>query len=117
MDKADFTRSVASIYLNTPRSDRGLRDVATRVASLRFTPLSTLQEFKDLLEEVPAFTADVAGALARSCYHPGVGFDPLTEHKCPHCSKILVMAIPSKVMVGYCYHCKKMVDWSVNHPD
>lgn len=55
----DLLPVVATIYDSTPEQDRGLRDIAVRLAGMDLAALAKLPQFKEVVADVPEFACDI----------------------------------------------------------
>ena len=74
----DFPHAITEVYSSTPATDRGLRDVVTRVVCGHIDVFLEKQEFKNVLEETVSFAADVTRFIVKERRI-------LKEYRCPSC--------------------------------
>jgi speckle-type POZ protein len=74
----DFPHAITEVYSSTPATDRGLRDVVTRVVRRHIDVFLEKQEFNNVLEETVGFAADVTRFIVKE-------YKGLKEYRCPHC--------------------------------
>jgi hypothetical protein len=78
----DFPRSIKVMYESTPSNDRGLRDVALRVAAENSNALFEANgEFQEVIGEVAEFGRDLAHALS-DCLKV---LPAIKRYRCPGC--------------------------------
>jgi hypothetical protein len=106
----DFPHSIKVMYESTPSDDRGLRDVALRLAAENSHALfEDNEEFHAMIGEVAEFGKDLAHALS-DC----VKVQPVIKrYKCPGCAGI--WQTTERVYSGRNFHCqwcgRRYSDW------
>jgi speckle-type POZ protein len=95
----DFPHALTEIYSSTPRTDRGLRDLAVEIVCRQIKTLLEKQDFQTVLDETLGLAADVSRYMANGkaltqcrCYQcPACGnrweavLSPRTTYHCIHC--------------------------------
>lgn len=100
----DFPHAITEVYSSTPATDRGLRDVVTRVVCGHIDVFLEKQEFKNVLEETVGFAADITRFIVKE-------YKSLKEYRCPNCG-LSWKAAPLEGGPYYCQRCGKgRSDW------
>jgi hypothetical protein len=96
---ADFPLSISAIYESTPLNDRGLRDVAVKLAATHSNILLKENEvFQNMTAKVAEFGKDLACELIK---RPVIKY-----YECPNCEEI--WEVTEELSPGrpfYCYYC------------
>lgn len=70
----DLLPVVGTIYESTPEQDRGLRDIAVRLAGLDLAALTKLPQFKEVVADVPEFACDIIKWASTNATKPASTF-------------------------------------------
>ncbi len=101
MSPLEFLPAVIKIYESTPDVDRGLRDVAVRLATLSVKSLTASTTFRKVIAKVPEFACDVINWTSGNATKPATTF--LTY--CGGCEKKTYGKI-EKLRCGECTYLK-----------
>lgn len=74
-DMDDFSPAIVEVYTSTPSTDRGLRDIISKIAFENIKSLLKKHDFRSVLMEHAGFSADIVQLLANGS----------PKHRCANC--------------------------------